>query len=39
MVETVSTIPELRAAKAYAEDVQERRFPELQHCFGVPKEK
>ncbi|MDA1090243.1 MAG: 3-methyl-2-oxobutanoate hydroxymethyltransferase [Proteobacteria bacterium] len=26
------------AAKAYAEDVQERRFPELAHCFGVPKE-
>jgi len=27
------------AAKAYAEDVQERRFPELDHCFGVPKDK
>ncbi len=26
-----------RAAKAYAEDVFERRFPELKHCFGVPK--
>ena len=26
------------AAKAYAEDVQERRFPELVHCFGVPKD-
>ncbi len=27
-----------RAVKAYAEDVQERRFPELKHCFGVPKD-
>jgi 3-methyl-2-oxobutanoate hydroxymethyltransferase len=27
------------AAKAYAEDVHERRFPELVHCFGVPKDK
>lgn len=26
------------AAKAYAEDVHERRFPELSHCFGVPKD-
>ena len=27
------------AAKAYAEDVHERRFPEPVHCFGVPKDK
>ncbi len=25
-----------RAARAYAEDVHERRFPTLEHCFGVP---
>ena len=28
-----------RAARAYAEDVHERRFPSLDHCFGVAKEK
>ena len=27
------------AAKAYAEDVHARRFPGLEHCFGVPKDK
>ncbi len=25
-----------RAARAYAEDVHQRRFPSLEHCFGVP---
>ncbi|NQU61692.1 MAG: 3-methyl-2-oxobutanoate hydroxymethyltransferase [Rhodospirillales bacterium] len=28
-----------RAAKAYAEDVQARQFPGLEHCFGIPKDK
>ena len=27
------------AAKAYAEDVQARNFPSLEHCFGVSKDK
>jgi 3-methyl-2-oxobutanoate hydroxymethyltransferase len=26
------------AAKEYASDVHERRFPGLEHCFGVPKD-
>ena len=28
-----------RAAKAYAEEVNDRRFPGLEHCFGVTKDK
>ncbi|MBT3306842.1 MAG: 3-methyl-2-oxobutanoate hydroxymethyltransferase [Alphaproteobacteria bacterium] len=28
-----------RAAKAYVEDVQARRFPSLEHCFGMKKDK
>lgn len=28
-----------RAVQAYAEDVRERRFPGLEHCFGVDKDK
>mgnify|MGYP001173456832 CR=1 FL=1 len=27
-----------RAAKAYAEEVHDRRFPGLEHCFGVAKQ-
>ena len=27
------------AAEAYAKDVRSRSFPELKHCFGVPKKK
>ena len=28
-----------RAAKAYAEEVNDRRFPGLEHCYGVAKDK
>lgn len=28
-----------RAAKAYAKEVNDRRFPGLEHCFGVTKDK
>ena len=28
-----------KAAQAYADDVQARRFPGLEHCFGVDKDK
>ena len=28
-----------KAVQAYAEDVRERRFPGLEHCFGVDKDK
>ena len=28
-----------RAAKAYAEEVNDRRFPGFEHCYGVAKDK